>query len=161
MTTKFHGSGLDETFYVSLLLKAIDSTLEIIGGLLVIVVPPAHINRLAVVLTQHELSRDPHDFVANHILKASHEFTRSGKYFAAVYLLSHGLVKILVIIALFKQKMWAYPAMIVVLAGFVIYQLYRLSYRFSLGLVILTVFDAFVIWLTWKEYARHRTTLKT
>ncbi|PJE65571.1 DUF2127 domain-containing protein [Candidatus Saccharibacteria bacterium CG10_big_fil_rev_8_21_14_0_10_47_8] len=150
---------LDRTFYVSLLIKAADSILEIIGGILVLFTTPVQINNIASTLTQHELSQDPHDFLANHILKATHDFTNGGRYFAAFYLLSHGIVKIVIIAALFKQRLWAYPSMIVVLGLFVAYQLYRINDRFSIGLVLLTLFDIFVIWLTWKEYKRHKIKL--
>lgn len=150
---------LDRTFYVSLLLKAADSLLEIIGGMILLFITPAQVNSLTGLLTQHELSQDPRDFIANHILKAGNDFTTGGRWFAAFYLLSHGLVKIVVIIALFKQKLWAYPAMVAILGSFVIYQLYRLSYKFSIGIVLLTMFDVFIIWLTLKEYKRHKIRL--
>ena len=151
---------LDETFYATLVLKAADSLLEVIGGILILAVSPASIGRLTRALTQNELSKEPHDFIANHILKIGQDFSHSSsRYFAAFYLLSHGLVKIFVIIALFKQKLWAYPTMIVVLGLFIIYQLYRLTFAFSIGLVLLTIFDLVVIWLTWLEYKRHRSKL--
>jgi uncharacterized membrane protein len=44
----------------------------------------------------------------------------------------------------------------VLLAGFIVYQLYRISLDPTIGLALLTAFDAFVVVLTWKEYqARH------
>jgi uncharacterized membrane protein len=46
--------------------------------------------------------------------------------------------------------------MIVVLSAFIVYQLYRLTYKFSILLVLLTLFDMFVIWLTWKEWQKHK-----
>jgi uncharacterized membrane protein len=153
---KQEATGLDKTFYISLLIKAADSILEIIGGILLLLISPENINRLAHAVTQNELSEDPHDFIATHIIKASHDFSNGGRYFAAFYLLSHGLVKIFVIIALFKEKLWAYPTMIVVLSAFIVYQLYRLTYKFSILLVLLTLFDMFVIWLTWKEWQKHK-----
>jgi uncharacterized membrane protein len=147
---------LDRTFQVSLILKAADSVLEIIGGVLLLVVSANFINSTITLLTRHELSQDPQDFIANHILKATHDFANGSKYFAAFYLLSHGIVKIVIIIALFKEKMWAYPTMIVVLGTFIAYQLYRLTFKFSIGLILLTLFDMFVIWLTWQEYKKHK-----
>ena len=39
---------------------------------------------------------------------------------------------------------------------FIAYQLYRLAYRLTLGLSLLTVFDVFVVWLTWREYKARR-----
>jgi len=46
--------------------------------------------------------------------------------------------------------------MIALLAVFIIYQLYRLSYRLTIGLTLLTAFDIFVLWLTVLEYRRRR-----
>lgn len=161
MSLKHHLSKLDQFFYGSLILKAIDSGLEILGGLLAWVVSPISLSHVTQLLTQHELSQDPHDFLATHLLKVSQAFTGSTRYFAAFYLLSHGLVKLVLIVALFKQKLWAYPAMIVVLGAFIIYQLYRLSYHFSIGLLLLTLFDGFIVWLTWREYRKHQVQAET
>src|SRR5436305_8498289 len=97
------GSALDRTFYISLILKALDSVLEIVGGITLLLISPETVGSIAHNLTQHELATDPHDFVATHILHAAHGFATGGRYFAAFYLLSHGLVKIVIIVALFKQ----------------------------------------------------------
>ena len=35
---------------------------------------------------------------------------------------------------------------------FIVYQLYRLSYDASVGLLLLTLFDIVVVGLTWHEY---------
>lgn len=155
MKTKLPTTELDRVFYISLLLKAADSILEIIGGILTLLISTSTINSIVSGLTRHELSQDSHDFIANHILKVGHDLTSgSGRYFAAFYLLSHGLVKIVIIGALFKQKLWAYPWMMGVLGAFVAYQIYRLTFKFSIGLVLLTLFDMFIIWLTYKEYQK-------
>lgn len=149
---------LDDTFYISLLLKAADSILEIAGGILTLLISPNTVNHIVSALTQHELSEDPHDFIASHILRAGHSLTStSGRYFAAFYLLSHGLVKVVIIVALFKEKIWAYPWMIGLLGLFVLYQVYRMGFvKFSVGLLLLTLFDIFIMWLTWKEYQKHQ-----
>jgi uncharacterized membrane protein len=48
--------------------------------------------------------------------------------------------------------MWSYPASLVVMAAFIAYQLYRYSYTFSVGLMLLTIFDVIVIALVWHEW---------
>ena len=58
--------------------------------------------------------------------------------------------------ALLQDRTWAYPAMIVLIGGFIGYQCYRLAHEFSLGLTALTVFDAFVVWLTWRDWQARR-----
>ncbi len=49
--------------------------------------------------------------------------------------------------------------MIALLGAFIVYQLYRLYYEATLGLTLLTIFDAFIVWLTWREYQAKRTPL--
>ena len=71
-------------------------------------------------LTQHELSEDPNDFIARHLLGYTHGLTGSAVTFAAVYLLVHGIVKIVLVAALLRNQLWAYPWMIGFLLLFVI-----------------------------------------
>lgn len=147
---------LDDTFKVSVTLKGIDGALEAIGGSLLLFVQPTTLNHLIRWATEHELSQDPHDFVARHVLRYGTHLARGGTTFAAVYLLSHGLAKLVLVVALLQARTWAYPAMIALLSAFIVYQCYRLAYRLSFGLTALTVFDAFVIWLTWREWQAHK-----
>jgi len=130
--------------------------LEVLGGLLLLVVPPAALGALAAFLTQHELSEDPKDLIANYLIHQAHNLSASTTLFGAFYLLSHGVVKIVLVTAVLKNKLWAYPWMIAFLMSFIVYQLYRLSIHLSIGLILLTVFDAFIVVLTWIEYNRHR-----
>jgi len=146
---------LDRTFLIAIILKGLDGILEVVGGVLLFVLSPALIDQLVRTLTQHELSQDPHDFIATHVLHAAGRLTGSFT-FPAVYLLSHGVVKIVLVGALLRNKLWAYPWMIVFLIAFIVYQLYRMTFAPSIGLVALTVFDVFVVWLTWREYRRQR-----
>jgi uncharacterized membrane protein len=145
---------LDQTFEVGIILKGLDGLLEVIGGLLLLVVSPATIDRIVTSLTQHELSEDPHDFVATHLLRTAHGLTGSAVLFGAVYLLAHGLVKVVLVAALLKNQLWAYPWTIAFLGVFIVYQLYRLSFQPSAGLTALTSFDAVIAWLTYWEYRK-------
>jgi uncharacterized membrane protein len=145
---------LDQAFEIGIILKGLDGVLEVIGGLLLLVVSPATIDRVVTSLTQHELSEDPHDFLATHLLKTAHGLTGSAVLFGAVYLLSHGAVKIILVAALLKNELWAYPWTIVFLGVFIVYQVYRLSFKPSVGLTLLTLFDALVAWLTYREYRK-------
>ncbi len=145
---------LDQAFQIGIILKGLDGVLEVIGGLLLLVVSPATIDRVVTSLTQHELSEDPHDFLAMHLLKTAHGLTGSAVLFGAAYLLSHGAVKIILVAALLKNELWAYPWTIAFLGVFIVYQVYRLSVKPSVGLTLLTLFDASVAWLTYREYRK-------
>ena len=147
------GPALTSAFGISLLLKGADAVLEAIGGVLMLVVSPDGVNRLVVALTQHELSEDPGDFFALHLRQAASHFG-SSRSFAAAYLLSHGLSKLVLVAAIFRGRLWAYPAMIILLLLFIAYQLFRMGEAFTVGMLALTAFDAAIVWLTWREWRR-------
>ena len=109
------------------------------GGLLLLFVGPGSIHHLVAALTQGELSEDPNDVIARYLLHTADGLTGSAVLFGAVYLLLHGAVKVVLVIALLLNKLWAYPCMIVVLLIFIGYQLYRIALQPSVGLVALTV----------------------
>ena len=147
---------LDTTFRVSLILKAADGVLELVGGVLLLLVSPAQITAVVRFLTQHELAEDRHDFFANLLVHAAGSLSVSATVFGAVYLLLHGLVKVVLVAAVLSGRLWAYPWMIGFLLVFIAYQLYEMVVHFSFGLVALTLFDLFIVGLTAREYQLHR-----
>jgi uncharacterized membrane protein len=147
---------LDRTFKVSVALKGLDGVLEVVGGFVLLFVAPATLQAWAKSLTGHELAQDPHDFIARHLLHSASQLTRSTTLFAAMYLLSHGIAKIVLVVAVLRGHLWAYPWLIALLGVFIVYQVYRMTDRFSLGLLLLTLFDMFVVVLTVIEYRKKR-----
>ena len=148
---------LDRTFKIGLVLKGLDGILEVVGGILLLFLSPRAIEHLARTLTAHELSQDSHDMIARYILHTASHVSTSTTLFGAVYLLSHGVTKIVLVVLVLREKLWAYPWLIALLLAFIAYQLYRISaVHFSIGLTALTVFDAALVWLTWREYQARR-----
>jgi uncharacterized membrane protein len=147
-------SKLHVAFEVGVILKGLNGLLELIGGVLLLWFPPSAIQKLVVRLTQNELSEDPHDFIATHVRQAAQSLSASTELFAALYLLSHGVIKALLVYALLRGKLWAYPTAIAVFAAFGVYQIYRYFIHPSGWLIALTVLDAVVIFLTWVEWQR-------
>jgi uncharacterized membrane protein len=82
--------------------------------------------------------------------------TGSAVGFPAAYLLLHGIVKVVLVVALLRNKLRAYPWMIAFLVAFIGYQLYRIALYITLGLTALTIFDAIIVWLAWREYRKQR-----
>jgi uncharacterized membrane protein len=150
------GDLLDRAFAVGIIIKGLDGVLEVMGGVLLLIISPTTIDHLTRALTQHELSEDPHDFLATHLLQAAGGLTGSSLEFGAGYLLLHGAVKIVLVAALLRDKIWAYPWMIAFLVLFIVYQIYRMTFAFSIGLLGLTIFDVVVVWLTYREYRKQR-----
>ncbi len=148
---------LDTTFKVGLVLKGLDGILEVVGGILLLFLSPQAIQHLVRVLTAHEVSEDPHDLIARYLLHATAHLNTAVTIFGAIYLLSHGIAKIVLVALVLRDKLWAYPWLIVLLLAFIAYQLYRITaVHFSIGLTLLTIFDAFLVWLTWREYRSKR-----
>jgi len=147
---------LHVSFEVGILIKGLDGVLEVVGGLLLLFLSPGQINQVVALLTEHELSRDPNDFLANHLVTAAQGLSGEAKTFAVLFLLSHGVLKVGLVGALLKSQLWAYPTAMTVFAAFGIYQVYRYVLSPSALLVVLTVLDLFVIWLTWEEFRRLR-----
>jgi uncharacterized membrane protein len=152
---------IHQIFEISILLKGAHALIECIGGLVLAFVSTSAIPRLVNALTQEELVEDPGDFVATHLLSLAHDYTVSTQHFYAFYLLSHGVIKAALVIGLLRNKLWAYPASLVVLGIFIVYQLYRFSYTRGFGLIVLTVFDLLVMGLIWHEYRLIRRHLPT
>jgi uncharacterized membrane protein len=147
---------LDRLFQIGIIAKGLNGLAELVSGLMLLFQTPTGIRHLAVVLTQGELSEDPNDLVAHYLLHTANGLTGSAVFFAAIYLLLHGVVKVVLVVALLLNKLWAYPCMIVVLLIFIGYQMYRISLHPSVGLIALTMFDSAIVALTWREYRRQR-----
>jgi len=147
---------LDWVFEVGIVLKGLNGLLELVGGVLLLIVSPAAIKGVVRTLTEGELSEDPHDLIATRLLHTAGGLTGVGLTFGAVYLLLHGVVKVTLVIALLRNKLWAYPWMIAMLLAFIAYQGYLIVLGPSPGLIALTIFDVLIVVLTWREYRKQR-----
>lgn len=147
---------LDRTFQVSITLKGLDGLLEIAGAFLFSSHDPARVNTMIDALTFHQLSPGRVSYVAFHLLHASQAIAGSAPYFIFLFLLSHGVAKVALVTALWFNRMWAYPMMILLLVAFIAYQIYVMIYDPTVFLALLTLFDVFVIWLTKEEHAKQR-----
>lgn len=137
-------------------LKGLDGLLETVGGIVLLFVSPASINGFVRSLTAHELAEDRHDFISRHLLHSASQLSAGSTLYGAIYLLAHGVAKVVLVVLVLKNKLYAYPWMMALIGLFIAYQLYRMTIRPTFGLAALTVFDAFVVWLTWREYEHKR-----
>jgi uncharacterized membrane protein len=141
-------------FELGVSLKFANGVLELVGGILLFFTTPQSLSRLATILLTGELLEDPKDLVANTLLHAVQRLSPNAQLFASVYLLIHGIVKVGLVIALWKRKLWAYPLAGVVLGLFTVYQIYLFSHSGSLFQLFLTAVDVLILLLLWSEYRR-------
>src|SRR6201999_1023354 len=107
---RFHPQTLlDKTYEIGLAIKFIDGIFELVGGVLVLTLSASTINGITRFLTENALQNDPHNYIATHIAKAGAHLAAGHNLFAAAFLLTHGLVKVVLVICLFLNKFWAYP----------------------------------------------------
>ena len=153
---------LHRFFEITLLLKALFAVGEIVAAIGVYVVPLDRVADFVGAITSAELAKHPHDFVAAHLADWAQNLSIGTKHFVAFYLLSHGAVKLWVIIGLMRERLWYYPVALVLFTLFIVYQIHRYTLTHSVSLLLITVVDLVVIALTWHEYRylrsrRHRT----
>jgi uncharacterized membrane protein len=141
-----------QIFELSVVLKGAHAAVECLSAAALVLTSNAAILRLVTRLTQHELIENPHDFIANHLVSWAQGFSVQTQHFYALYLLSHGAVKLALVAGLLQRKLWAYPASIAALGLFISYQIYRYSQTHGNGLVVLTILDIVVMALVWHEY---------
>ncbi len=120
-------------FQIGVILKGLNGLLELIGGVLLL-------------------------FGLSHNTALARHLPPHDERFAAIFLLSHGVIKGLLVYGLLREKLWVFPWAIGVFAGFGVYQIYRYFVEPSGWLIDLTVLDVGVILLTWAEWERIRGT---
>lgn len=141
-------------FEISVIAKGVDGILEIAGGILLLVISPQQLYRIARVLTQHELVDDRHDRIWQYLINSVEHLATGARTFAAMYLLWHGVVKVVLVAGLLLQRRLAYPIAIAAFVIFLVYQMYRYSHTHAPELLVLSALDVIVIALTWIEYKR-------
>jgi len=144
---------IHELFEISVMLKGAGAALESLVGILLLFV---NVGAILDTLVANELIDDPNDFIATHVQSFAAHLTTQTQLFSALYLLSHGLVKIVLVWGLLTKRLWAYPASIVVLALFILYQVVKWLQTHSIMLALLTIFDLALIWLIWHEYRLYK-----
>jgi len=139
-------------FEASLIIKGSFAFGETLSGLGLLLTPHGLLLNLWAWLTHHQLTQDPNDAMAQWFHHLADVFPLHVQHFYAIYLLAHGMLKFLMVIMLARRILWAYPAAMVVLAGFVIYQATEFVTQGSLVLLALACLDGFMIVLVYREW---------
>lgn len=141
-----------QLFEIGVLLKGLNAVVQIVLGVALLF--SARFSDVLLALVQNELVEDPGDFLATHLEKLTPYLTPQFQLYSALYLLSHGIIKVVLVWGLLRNKLWAYPASLAVLTLFILYQVIKIAQNHSIALTLLTLFDILVLWLIYHEY-RH------
>lgn len=101
-----------------------------------------------------ELSEDKNDFIANWIIQFSHNFSIQLEHFLAFYLIVEGIIKILMVYGLLKEKLYIYPIAFLFFTTLLLYELYTLLLWWSLFLLIVFWLDVILLIIIYKEYKK-------
>lgn len=152
----FTTSLLKKGYRLGLFVKGLDGAIEMAGGLFLLIIPQAELRGLLTDWATAELTKDPHDIIATWLTHLDQRLTHGLELFAAIYLVIHGLIKIVLAVSLIKEKHWAFPPAIVILFAFIVYQSYQIGHTRSLALSFLTVLDIIILSLVIWDYRRLR-----
>lgn len=146
-----------EGFLVSIVLKGIISLNEVVTGIALLFIPPA----LFLTFTDWIADHIPTGgFIGAHLAAQMESYTSGTSHYLALYLLSRGIVKLVLIFALLMNKLWAYPSLLLVMLGFLLYQLYQIATSGSILVIGITVLDLIVMYFVWREWRIVRERLR-
>jgi uncharacterized membrane protein len=156
----FSQAFVHRAFRVGILLKGLDGIVEATCGIILLATPMFEIRNALSFLTQHYLSEDGFGLLAKALMDLAEQLSVSTQHFASVYLFVHGLVKVGLVGGLLRGLHWSYPAALLVLTAFILYQLHRLIHTHSVALLVLTVVDSVIVFFIWREW-RYTTRSET
>lgn len=136
---------LDKSFNLALLIKFIDGILDFIGGILLLILSPPIVSRFITLLFASELGESPQDYLIKPVSYISQHLSIQTQEFIAAYLLIHGIIKILTVLSIRNKSTKAHILSLVLLLGFVFYQLLKFVHSHSLYLLFLIVLDSSLI----------------
>lgn len=140
-----------ELFKWSIILKGLISLGEVLLGAALLFVP-AHLIIFLVQGAGTWLSGHADNAIALKAVAELTAFSAGSAFFVALYLLTRGLIKCGLIVALLKNKLWAFPATLVVLVLLLIYQGYEIYTKGSIFVIAISLFDLIVVYFIWREW---------
>ena len=143
-------------YEISLIFKATQAFLEVVAGMLLYAVSTSKITAFILTIAHGELAETPNDILSNFLIQSAQQFSTSGKFFVVFYLLTHGIIKLIIIFGLFFKKRWAFPASMLGFGSLILYQLYHLAVSYSVSLLVITLMDGIILWLIWHEHKMHK-----
>jgi uncharacterized membrane protein len=152
------GDNVSRVFVAGVVAKGINGVAEVVGGAVLFLVSRDLLIGLLGGVAEWMMSDDPRNVIGQWILDWSkgEDLSEASISFVATYLLLHGIAKLVLVGALLRGRLWAYPLSIAVLVGFIGYQLYDIATEGpSFGMIALTLFDIVLTWLAWREWQHH------
>lgn len=143
---------LERVYQVGIILKGVDGLIELLSGLALWLAPTILRAILAPVLRTESDDAGLRVLIAHAAGRLDETLARGSSFFVISFLLSHGIVKLVLVYCLLKEYLWVYPYALAVLGLFAVYQIVVLVQRPSVALVLLAILDIVIILLVWREW---------
>jgi uncharacterized membrane protein len=152
---------LELIYRAGLLLKSIDGAFELLAGLALWLVPGGLHDIIEPFARPLEGPHPYRNFLAYWFGRMDHSLVAGHHTFLIVFLIAHGVLKLVLVYCLLRRYRWAYPGAIGLLSAFAVYQIYVLIRTPTFGMAFLTALDLLIIWLVWREWRRVRPARST
>ena len=143
-------------FFVAVTVKGIDGLIETLAGLAVAILGTPGIYALVIEITAPELDLHPDSRAVHLIRRGAFDLAHVSSRFLIIWLLVHGVLKLVLAVELLRQRMWIFPVAAAILSGFVIYMASRLAVHWSPWLLAFALFDLITVALVLNEWRTHR-----
>lgn len=150
--TLFSEKYLHTYFDAGILLKAVYSVGEIILGFAFLFLNTEALHTIAGMVFGDEIQEFPLKPIWDFLVHSFSVISNNSQNFLAFIFLGHGIIKIILIVGLAKEKFWVFPLAGIAFTLFGIYQIYQLTFAFSILLLVLTIIDALFVALIIHEY---------
>jgi uncharacterized membrane protein len=149
-----HSKWFETAYKIGVGVKGLDGLAELIAGVALLISPGlVHTILSAVVTHAHKHTGHTYHFIGEYIGRLDNDLAKSGLVFLIVFLIGHGVVKLVLVYCLLRRIIWAYPYALGVLVLFLVYQIYVLVRDpLSLGMWLFTILDIAIIWLVYGEW---------
>ncbi|MDB5184179.1 MAG: hypothetical protein JWO07_860 [Candidatus Saccharibacteria bacterium] len=149
-----HSKWFDLAYRIGVGIKGLDGLAELVAGIELLVSPGVLHRILTGVVTHAQQHHGTiYHFVEVYVARLDKDLSHSGVLFLVIFLLGHGIVKLVLVYCLFRRIVWAYPYALIVLVLFMIYQVYVIILDpGSLGLWFFLVLDIVIIYLVYGEW---------
>lgn len=142
------------TYKAGLAVKGFDGFAELFAGLALLLAPGILHSILSATGSSMGQHHDGlHHFIADYVARLDDDLARSGLTFLILFLIGHGVLKLVLVYCLLKNIVCAYPYVLAALGAFLLYQFYVLSQDVTaIGMWLFTIFDIIIFVLVSLEY---------
>lgn len=147
-------SWFNTIYDVGIIIKGLDGLAELVAGVALLISPRLVHVVLAGIAGNTMNGHHSHTvrLVGEYVGRLDAQLAASGLAFLIIFLISHGIVKIVLVGCLLKKIVKVYPYALAVLGAFLMYQVYVFIREPSIGMALFSILDAVIIGLVWREY---------